>query len=173
MPSAPRAVSAVTLRPVTDDDREFLCAVYRSTREAELAMVPWDEPAKAAFVAQQFDAQDRFLAEQRPDAGRDVVLVDGVPAGRLYVDRTADEIRVVDITLLPEHRGAGVGESLLTPIHDEADRDGLPVTIHVERHNPALHLYGRLGFEVVDDLGVYLVLRRPSRRPGRQAKTAS
>src|SRR6187549_1094935 len=104
MPSVPDAVSSpVTLRSVTDDDRAFLCAVYRSTRETELAMVPWDEPAKAAFVAQQFDAQDRFWAEQRPDAVRDVVLVDGVPAGRLYVDRTADEIRVVDITLLPEH----------------------------------------------------------------------
>ena len=100
---------------------------------------------------------------------RDVVLVDGVPAGRLYVDRTADEIRVVDITLLPEHRGAGVGESLLEPILDEGDRDGLPVTIHVERHNPALRLYDRLGFEVVDDLGVYLFLRRPPR----QVKTAS
>jgi ribosomal protein S18 acetylase RimI-like enzyme len=170
MPSVPEAASSsVTLRSVTDDDREFLCAVYRSTREAELAMVPWDEPAKAAFVAQQFDAQDRFWAEQRPDAVRAVVLVDGVPAGRLYVDRTADEVRVVDITLLPEHRGAGVGESLLGPILDEGDRDGLPVTIHVERHNPALHLYERLGFEVVDDLGVYLFLRRPTR----QAKTAS
>ncbi len=170
MPSVPEAVSSsVTLRSVTDDDRDFLCAVYRSTREAELAMVPWDEAAKAAFVAQQFDAQDRFWAEQRPDAVRAVVLVDGVPAGRLYVDRTADEVRVVDITLLPEHRGAGVGESLLGPILDEGDRDGLPVTIHVERHNPALHLYERLGFEVVDDLGVYLFLRRP---PG-QVKTAS
>lgn len=182
LPSAPEAVPpAVTLRPVTDEDREFLRAVYRSTREAELAMVPWDEAAKAAFVAQQFDAQDRSWAQQRPTTARDVVLVDGVPAGRLYVDRGADEIRVVDITLLPEHRGAGVGEVLLRPILDEGDRDGLPVTIHVERHNPALHLYGRLGFEVVDDLGVYLFLRRPTRTsaptrptaPTRQAKTAS
>lgn len=170
MPSSPRAVSpSVTLRPVTDDDREFLCAVYRSTREPELAMVPWDAATKDAFVAQQFTAQDRSWAAQRPATVREVVLVDGAPAGRLYVDRTSEEIRVVDITLLPEHRGAGVGEALLTPILDEGDRDGLPVTIHVERHNPALRLYGRLGFEVVDDLGVYLFLRRPAG----QAKTAS
>lgn len=159
----------MTLRAVTPDDREFLCAVYRSTREAELALVPWDEAAKAAFARQQFDAQDRWWSEQRPDAVRSIVLIDGLPAGRLYVDRTDDEIRVVDITLLPEYRGQGVGESLLVPILDEGDRTGRPVTIHVERHNPALRLYERLGFTVADDLGVYLFLRRA----GRQANTAS
>ena len=170
MPSAPDASKpTVTLRPVTDDDREFLRAVYRSTREAELALVPWDPATKAAFVAQQFDAQDRGWAGQRPDTVRHVVLVDGTPAGRLYVDRTDDEIRVVDISLLPEHRGLGVGGALLDAILDEGDRDRLPVTIHVERHNPARRLYDRLGFQVVDDLGVYLFLRRPSS----QAKTAS
>jgi ribosomal protein S18 acetylase RimI-like enzyme len=170
MPPAPDVrTPTVTLRLVTDDDRELLCAVYRSTREPELALVPWDEATKAAFVTQQFEAQDRSWAQQRPDTVRLVVLVDDVPAGRLYVDHADDEIRVVDITLLPEHRGVGIGESLLVPVLDEADRDGLPVTIHVERHNPALRLYGRLGFEVLDDLGVYLFLRRPTR----QAKTAS
>ena len=99
-----------------------------------------------------------------------MVLVDGMSAGRLYVDRTADEIRIVDITLLPEHRGRGVGQALLEPVLAEGERDGLPVTIHVERHNPALRLYARLGFEVVDDPGgIYLFLRRPARQP----KTAS
>jgi ribosomal protein S18 acetylase RimI-like enzyme len=170
MPSAPDVRSpTVTLRPVTDADRELLVAVYRSTRAAELDLVPWDEATKSAFVAQQFEAQDRAWSQQRPDAVRDLVLVDGVPAGRLYVDRTTDEIRVVDITLLPEHRGRGVGQALLGRILAEAARDGLPVTIHVERHNPALRLYARLGFEVVDDLGVYLFLRRPAGQP----KTAS
>jgi ribosomal protein S18 acetylase RimI-like enzyme len=171
MPSAPDVRSpAVTLRRATDADRELLLAVYRSTRAAELDLVPWDEATRTAFVTQQFEAQDRAWSQQRPDAVRDVVLVDGVPAGRLYVDRTADEIRVVDITLLPEHRGRGVGQALLEPVLAEGDRDGLPVTIHVERHNPALRLYARLGFEVVEDLGgVYLFLSRPARQP----KTAS
>ena len=170
MPPAPDTRSpTVTLRRVTDADRELLTAVYRSTRLAELDLVPWDEATRTAFVTQQFEAQDRAWSEQRPDAVRDVVLVDGVAAGRLYVDRTPQEIRVVDITLLPEHRGRGVGRALLRPIIAEGDRVGLPVTIHVERHNPALRLYARLGFSVVDDLGVYLFLSRPAR----QANTAS
>ena len=170
MPPAPDTRSpTVTLRRVTDADRELLTAVYRSTRLAELDLVPWDEATRTAFVTQQFEAQDRAWSEQRPDCVRDVVLVDGVAAGRLYVDRTPQEIRVVDITLLPEHRGRGVGRALLRPIIAEGDRVGLPVTIHVERHNPALRLYARLGFEVVDDLGVYLFLSRPAR----QANTAS
>jgi ribosomal protein S18 acetylase RimI-like enzyme len=170
MPSATEVVTPkVTLRTVTSADRELLCAVYRSSREAELAAVPWEEPAKAAFVRQQFDAQDRGWAAQRPHAVRDIVLVAGEPAGRLYVERTAEGIHVVDITLLPEHRGHGVGHGLLGLLLDEGDCVGLPVTLLVERHNPALRLYERLGFEVVEDLGVHLSLRRPSR----QAKTAS
>jgi ribosomal protein S18 acetylase RimI-like enzyme len=170
MPPARDAMTlTVTLRRATEEDGEFLCAVYRSTREPELDLVPWDEPTKAAFIAQQFGAQDHAWSLERPGATRQVVLVDGAPAGRIYVDRTPEEVRVVDIALLPEHRGRGVGEVLLRPIIAEAERAGLPVTIHVERHNPALRLYERLGFEVVDDLGVYLFLRRPSA----QAKTAS
>lgn len=180
-PAAPPAAvtrAAVSRRAVTDTDRELLCAVYRSTRESELALVPWDEALKDAFVAQQFDAQDRSWAAQRPGTVREVVLVDGVPAGRLYVDHADDEVRVVDIALLPEHRGHGVGRTLLEQVLGDADRAGVPVTLHVERHNPAQRLYARLGFEVVDDGDVHLFLRRPpsglgSRQPSPQAKTAS
>lgn len=87
------------------------------------------------------------------------MLVDGVAAGRLYVDRADGEVTVVDIALLTEHRGRGVGDALLRKVIRDADRAGVPVTLHVERHNPALGLYGRLGFEVADDLGVHLHLR--------------
>jgi hypothetical protein len=35
---------------------------------------------------------------------------------------------------------------------------GKPLRIHVERFNPALRLYERLGFRQIDDRGVYLFL---------------
>jgi ribosomal protein S18 acetylase RimI-like enzyme len=89
-----------------------------------------------------------------------VVLVDGEPAGRLYVRRGDREIRIVDIALLPERRGNGIGTSLLRDLLAEADATGKSVTIHVERFNPALRLYERLGFAVAEDKGVYLFLER-------------
>ncbi|HUP41984.1 MAG TPA: GNAT family N-acetyltransferase, partial [Thermoanaerobaculia bacterium] len=81
------------------------------------------------------------------------------PIGRLYVDRWKDQIRLVDIALLPEHRGAGLGRAILEELLAEGDRSGLPVTIHVELNNPALRLYRRLGFRHVDSNGIYYLMR--------------
>lgn len=160
-----RPEGVIELRPITPDDRRFLLELYASTRASELAVVPWDEATKWAFVTQQYDAQDASWRRQNPDGTFEVVVVDGIRAGRLCVDRRTDEVRVVDITLAPEQRGHGIGTRLLEAVIAEAEGEGKATTIHVERNNAALRLYGRLGFEVVDDLGVYLFLRRPSGQP--------
>lgn len=153
----------VTLRAVDPDrDRPLLLAVYASTRADELARVPWTADQKASFVEMQFDAQDTYWAQQRPGTVRSVIEVDGVGAGRLYVDRAPDEIRIVDIAVLPAHRGSGAGTALLRGILAEGDRAGVPVTIHVEKGNRARTLYTRLGFRPVSDAGAYDLWERPA-----------
>ena len=146
----------VTLRPVTPGDEPFLERVYAGTREEELAPVPWPEEAKAAFIAQQFAAQSAHYAQHYPGMTADVVLVDGEPAGRLLVDRWEREVRIVDVSLLPEARGRGTGEHLLRALMDEAAAAGKRLSIHVEIHNRAMDLYRRLGFRPVADEGVHL-----------------
>jgi ribosomal protein S18 acetylase RimI-like enzyme len=146
------------LRPIAPEDEPFLLAVYASTRADELALVDWDEGQKAAFVQMQFAAQHRYYQEHYADAAYDVILCDGVAAGRLYVARRPAEIRIVDIALLPEFRNAGIGTALLRGLLDEGAASGKRVSIHVERFNPALRLYARLGFRQVEDKGVYLLL---------------
>ena len=150
------------LRPIRDDDLPFLARVYASTREEELAtVVDWSEEQKQAFLRQQFEAQHAWYQENYANAAFDVVEVDGQPAGRFYVDRWEREVRIVDISLLPEHRGRGLGGALLAALFAEADAAGKPVSVHVERFNPALRLYERLGFRFREDKGVYLLLERP------------
>jgi ribosomal protein S18 acetylase RimI-like enzyme len=149
----------VTLRPAGLGDRELLYRIYASTRADELANVPWDDDAKEGFLRAQFDAQDRWWREHYAGARFDVVIVDGEPAGRLYVHESEDEIRIVDIALLPAYRNRGIGSALLSGVL----ADGRRVTIHVERMNPALRLYERLGFTPAEDKGVYLFLERPAR----------
>lgn len=162
---------AVALRPAVEGDRDFLFRVYASTREAELAPVPFTPEQRAAFLEQQFDAQSAHYGTHYADASFDVVLVDGEPAGRLIVGRWAAEVRIVDIALLPEHRARGVGARLLAPVLAEAEARGAVVSIHVEHANPARRLYERLGFAAAADEGIYL---RMERAPGgRQAKIAS
>jgi GNAT superfamily N-acetyltransferase len=165
----------ISLRPVEQADEPFLRDVYASTRADELALVDWSDEQKAAFVQQQYEAQSRHYREHYPDATRDVIVVDGEPAGRLYVDRWPSEIRVVDIALLPRYRGRGVGSALLREVQAEAAASGRPVTIHVERFNPAQRAYGRLGFVAADDAGpVYQLLKwtPPRGTGGSNAQTA-
>jgi ribosomal protein S18 acetylase RimI-like enzyme len=146
----------VRLRPVTDADRPFLLELYAGVRAPELALVPWDEATKRAFVAQQFAAQDAHYRAHYPGATLDVVEVGGAPAGRLYVHRGEHDVRIMDIALAPEHRGRGIGTALLRALIAEAGARTL--SIHVEAGNPARRLYERLGFRPAGEHGVYLLL---------------
>jgi ribosomal protein S18 acetylase RimI-like enzyme len=87
-----------------------------------------------------------------------VILVSDQPAGRLYVHRGGDEVRIVDIAMLPAWRNRGVGTHLIGALQAEAALARKPLRIHVERMNPALALYQRLGFREIEDRGVYLFL---------------
>lgn len=148
------------LRPATDDDRAFLRAVYGGTRAEELASVPWTDAEKAAFLDQQFSAQDTHYREHYPTAEFLVILDGDEPVGRLYVDRWKREIRIMDIALLPQARGRGIGSALLGELIEESERSGKALSIHVELENPARSLYDRLGFEEVEERGVYVLMRR-------------
>ena len=159
MGMAPDGRAKITLRSVTEEDMEFLCRVYHSTRLEELTMVPdWSDEQKESFVRQQFAAQHTWYHEHYTGASFDLILVDGAPAGRLYVHRRDREIRLMDITLLPEHRGRGLGSQVLAVLLAEAEATGKPLTIHVEKFNPAIRLYRRLGFATIEDRGVYDLL---------------
>jgi len=112
-------------------------------------------------VRQQFEAQHSWWHEQYRDTTFDLVLVDGVPAGRLYVGRWEKTVRIVDIALMPDYRDTGLGTRLLGEVFEEADAMGKPVSIHVERFNPAMRLYQRLGFVEIEDKDVYALMERP------------
>ena len=147
-----------TLRPATDEDVPFLVEVYAASRAEELDQVAWLPGQREAFVRMQFELQDTQYRGGNPDGTFDVVEVDGVPAGRLYVDRRADDIRIIDIALLPPFRGAGIGGRLLRAVLDEAASSGRTASIHVEVHNRAARLYERLGFRPAAERGLYRLL---------------
>ncbi|HTJ74934.1 MAG TPA: GNAT family N-acetyltransferase [Acidimicrobiales bacterium] len=147
----------VELRPARADDVPFLQRLYGSTR-AELDQLEWDETRRDAFVRMQFEAQSRHYREHYAGASSDVVLVDGAPAGRMLVAGGPEEIRLVDLALLPEHRNGGIGTALLRRLLAEGAARTVPVRLHVERSNPARRLYERLGFVPVADDGVHLLM---------------
>jgi RimJ/RimL family protein N-acetyltransferase len=159
MSSQSPELANVTLRPVSGDDHDFLVEVYWSTRAEELALVPWTTEQQQAFVQSQFAAQQDHYAKKYPTASHDIIMSNDRPVGRLYVARLEQEIRIIDITLLPAERNAGVGSHLLKQLLDEANRSGKLTRIYVEDFNPSLRLFERLGFSPSEQQGIHLLMQ--------------
>ncbi len=150
---------ATVLRSIQTEDEPFLARLYASTRETEMALVDWSEEQKAVFLKMQFDAQHRHYLATYSDALFEVIEDGGEPVGRLYVDHRPEAIHVIDIALLPEYRGIGLGGKIMQDVLRQGEDAGLPVTIHVEQFNPAIRFYQRLGFEMLQGEGLHYLMR--------------
>jgi ribosomal protein S18 acetylase RimI-like enzyme len=162
----------VSLRTVAPDDEPLLREIYASTRDAEMAIVDWDDGLKTQFLDMQWRAQTHHYRTNHPGADYRLVLLDGTPIGRLYVDRTAVQIHLLDIALLPLYRSRGIGTRLIRDLVDEAKHDGRPLRCHVERFNRAWGLYQRLGFRPIADAGMYAQLEWEPARAGADSREA-
>lgn len=169
-----RIPAGIHFRKICEEDHGFLSLLYASTREQEMELVNWSREQKDIFLQMQFEAQHRFYMEQFTDAEFFVIERGAQSIGRIYIDRRKDEIRLIDIALLPDFRNQHIGTVLLKEVLKEGQASKLPVGIHVEKNNPAMRLYLRLGFEAVEDQGVYDLMRwQPVVQDASQEKTAS
>jgi ribosomal protein S18 acetylase RimI-like enzyme len=151
-------------RPVDAADAGFLLRVYGSTRAAELALTDWDATARDAFVQMQFRAQNAHYWREWPDAEHSIIQVLQATAcqevGRLWLHQRDDSLHVLDISLLPEWCGRGIGSTCLRALQDRAARQRRFLSIQVEQGNPARHLYERLGFlSVGEQQGIHQLMR--------------
>jgi ribosomal protein S18 acetylase RimI-like enzyme len=161
----------VCLRQETAEDREFVCVLYAGTRAEEMALVPWSDAQKEAFLRSQYELQTAHYRHHYPQAAFLIIVDSEMPIGRLYVDRTPEDIHILDISLISERRGQGLGTEFLRELIVEADASGKTVSLYVEKFNPAQRLYQRLGFVAVKDEGVYWMLIRAPQpaTPGKSA----
>jgi GNAT superfamily N-acetyltransferase len=143
-------------RPETEADIPFLMRLFASTREEELAPAPWSAEQKQAFLASQFQAQRYHYRTFIKDCSFDVIEENGVPVGRLYLEPRASCLHLVDIALLPAWRGSGIGTAILEALQAAGRAQGKAVSTFVEKNNPAMRLYRRLGFAEISDAGIYL-----------------
>ena len=153
-----------SFRPISleggDNDLPFLRELYASTRREEMAVTAWPPEQIEAFLLQQFEAQHSYYLEHFSSSDFEVILSGaGESIGRLYLDEREKEFRIIDIALLPESRGVGIGGDILEKIFEKASAVGKAVTIHVEQSNRAMTLYLRLGFEMVEEQGVYHLMK--------------
>jgi ribosomal protein S18 acetylase RimI-like enzyme len=157
-------LATLVLRPSVPEDEPFLLAVYASTRADEMKLTGWTSLQQESFLRMQFEAQKSSYAMQYPHARCSVIEVDGKRGGRLIVERSAEQLMLVDLALLPEFRQQGIGSLLMAQLMQEARASYKAIRLHVERFSPALQWYERLGFANVDESPIYLeMLWRPRR----------
>lgn len=156
--------SSVTLQDKEETDNDFLFELFSSTRENELAVVPWSAEQKEAFLQMQFDAQTRHYSNAFPDMDYKIILVDGKRAGRVITDMLPGDLHVVDIAILPSYRNLGIGTMLLRDLMSQAEMGSVMLSLYVEVYNPARTLYERLGFVEVSTDKIYarMEYRHPS-----------
>lgn len=159
---------AVTLRALHSDDMPFIEHLYAGSRANEMARSGWQAAQIAAFLSQQFHAQHTYYQTHYHDAQFLIIEQAGQAIGRIYMFWGPTTLNLIDITLLPEFQGQGIGSTLIEAQLRRADNQGLKVELFVESYNPAQRLYGRLGFHVCGDSGVYLKLRRDARLDSRK-----
>jgi GNAT superfamily N-acetyltransferase len=153
----------LSFRPASSQDEAFLIAVYGSARAEELALTNWDETQRMAFLKMQFAAQLSHYREHYPNGEQLIIRMNGSDVGRLYVANIAEEIRILDITILPENRNSGIGTPIIRELMDEAKGLGKPLRIWVESFNRSLGLFEKLGFVRVDEHGYSLLMEcRPT-----------
>jgi ribosomal protein S18 acetylase RimI-like enzyme len=152
------AARGVALRRERPEDLPFLERLYFSVRWQELAQLDWPEDAKLGFLRQQFSFQVKHYSTYYAGADFGILEHEGVPIGRLYLFRGERDLRIVDISLLPEWRGGGLGTLVLQAVLAEAGACGRTVSIHVEKFNPAQRLYRRLGFRTIGEDGPYWLM---------------
>lgn len=153
----------ITFCPISKsgEDLEFLYQVYYSSREEEMALSNWTEAEIENFLRWQFSLQHKQYLENYEGARFDIILYQGERAGRLYVQRQKEEMRIIDIALLSRFRRLGIGSKILKELMKEAYKRNCILSLHVEHNNPALGLYERLGFEKGQLIGVYYYMERP------------
>jgi RimJ/RimL family protein N-acetyltransferase len=148
----------VTFKPVSEDDMGFLSDLYRSTRWQEVLQAPWSDQQRKDFLQQQFLAQHEHYLKHYPKAEKLVIKLNDEAIGRIYLDRDDVSICLIDVSLLSNHRGNGLGTQLLKELIDEAQLTKKKIVIHVENFNPAYQWYVRHGFKQMEDKGVYQYL---------------
>ena len=138
----------VTTRPEQTGDFPFLVELYQATRETEAGWSLLTSVERNILLASQCRMQAMGYARQYPDASRVIIEADGRPVGRIYVADRPEEIHLIEISLLPEFRGHGIGARMVRALQDGARVRGVPVRLHVWRESGAAVFYQRLGFRV-------------------------
>jgi ribosomal protein S18 acetylase RimI-like enzyme len=142
------------LRRAEDSDRAFLYSLYcRTMRDVVERTWGWDEEWQARDFDRRFAGCETWIVE----AGGEAV-------GGLMLSFAPRIVNIVELQILPEHQGRGIGNRVLRAVIDRASKQKSAVTLSVVRANVrAKRLYDRIGFRVERLDGPFVRMRYAGR----------
>jgi ribosomal protein S18 acetylase RimI-like enzyme len=161
------AAGSLRCRPQLPGDETFLWEVYAGTRQEELDLTDWGPEQRKVFLDSQFKAMRVSYASQFPRGEFSVIMLGAQRIGLMVVDRAQNELRLVDIALLPEFRGRGIGTFFLRELVSESALAQKPLRLHVLTGSRPRRLYARLGFVKIEEDGPYEHWERRPQAVGR------
>ncbi|MBZ5620035.1 MAG: GNAT family N-acetyltransferase [Acidobacteriia bacterium] len=156
------------VRPALPQDEQFVYELAWQVMHDQLHAWRWDPNIRHALLDLQVRSKRNAYAAAHPHADYAIIMLDDQPVGHMIIDRSGEFYDLVDISILPKHRGAGIGTRLILALSMEAEMVHKNVRLYVSISNPrAADLYRRLGFRVIQDLETDLLMERT---PGDRAK---
>ena len=149
----------ITFRVIHDRDQSFLKALYADSRAWEFELAHWSDKARDEFLNRQFETQDQVYKSTFIGAVHRIIQLDGIDIGRLIVNRKDDLLHIIDLSILSSHQGRGIGSDILKSLINEAQGGKVPVMLSVEKGNPAINLYCRLGFRQIGFSGQHISMK--------------
>jgi ribosomal protein S18 acetylase RimI-like enzyme len=142
----------VSLRPESPADDAFLRHLILESVAEELGAAAWPEPMRSHLLGVQVAGRRQSRRVDFPDADSLVIQADGEDAGWLVAASMPEEVHIVDIMVMPEMRGMGIGAAAIQVILSSAADAGKPVRLSVNPMNQgAIRLYERLGFRKIGE----------------------
>ena len=143
-------MSEIFLQSSGEEYNDFIYQLFRTLKVEELNALDWPRQFFDLILPMQFKAHESHYRNNFPDAGDFIILKDSIPVGRIIIDKSGSFIHLIEICVLPEFRGQGIGTTVITKLLKEGEILGKSVRLQVAHNNRAIKLYEQLGFSDIN-----------------------
>lgn len=132
-------IGKISYRKATEKDLDYLLDLRIKTMESHLinSGVNATKEVHLKRIKYKFE-----IAE--------IILFDNIEIGLLKKMESSDKIEIIQIQILPNFQGKGIGRKIICSIIEKTINSNLRLTLSVLKENKAKELYKSLGFEIIE-----------------------
>lgn len=152
----------IRLRKRSECDSAFLFQLFSQIKKVELHFDLFPEEISSRILQMQYNAWEEMVRTRYSGSDDFIIMFDSERVGRVQFSETAEELRIINISILPLFQGEGIGTEILRKLLTDATRKKLQATLEVDKSNPAINLYRRLGFTEYQDGQLKTLMKYPT-----------